>query len=202
MTSTISIHPGASAVVCRHTLEVLISLAKPFSEHFLPWKEQSASASNTSSTASASSSSSSSLSKTVDFWDTLLKLDQMSNSNKKGKSVARSHSNVGSLKEASGASDAASGANTEDDQGQISFENTPFGQLLGMLSSPVIRRNSVLTDKLLRLLSLISIVQQPDIMAAAAAATGGSKAKTPENSSTSNIRLVTFYFFVFWPNIS
>ena len=120
----------------------------------------------------------------------------MSNSNKKGKSVARSHSNVGSLKEAaSGGSDAAGNANTEDDQGQISFENTPFGQLLGMLSSPVIRRNSVLTDKLLRLLSLISIVQQPDILAAAAAATGGAKAKTPpENSSTSNIRLVYFCF--------
>ena len=58
----------------------------------------------------------------------------------------------------------------------------------GMLSSPVIRRNSVLTDKLLRLLSLISIVQQPDIMAAAAAANGGSKAKIPENNSTSNLR--------------
>ena len=57
-----------------------------------------------------------------------------------------------------------------------------------MLSSPVIRRNSVLTDKLLRLLSLISIVQQPDIMAAAAAANGGSKAKVPENNSTSNLR--------------
>ena len=58
----------------------------------------------------------------------------------------------------------------------------------GMLSSPVIRRNSVLTDKLLRLLSLISIVQQPDIMASAAAANGGSKAKMPENNSTSNLR--------------
>merc|ERR1712204_123588 len=123
---------------------------------------------------SASGSSSGSSGKTgVDFWDTLLKLDQMSNSNKKGKSVARSHSNVGSLKEAASGSSSDAGTNMEDNQGQISFENTPFGQLLGMLSSPVICRNSVLTDKLLRLLSLISIVQQPDIMAAAAAANGG-----------------------------
>merc|ERR1712051_849406 len=108
--------------------------------------------------------------------------------NKKGKSVARSHSNVGSLKEAASGSSSEAGTNMEDNQGQISFENTPFGQLLGMLSSPVIRRNSVLTDKLLRLLSLISIVQQPDIMAAAATANGGSKAKVPENNSTSNLR--------------
>ena len=129
MTSTISIHPGASAVVCRHTLEVLISLAKPFSEHFLPWKETPTS-STTASAASAGSSSGPS-SKTVDFWDTLLKLDQMSNSNKKGKSVARSHSSVGSLKDAATGSTSEAGTNMEDDQGQISFENTPFGQLLG-----------------------------------------------------------------------
>ena len=69
----------------------------------------------------------------VDFWDTLLKLDQMSNSNKKGKSVARSHSNVGSLKEAASGSSSEAGTNMEDNQGQISFENTPFGQLLGKL---------------------------------------------------------------------
>ena len=70
----------------------------------------------------------------------------------------------------------------------IYFSRSNYDFLLGMLSSPVIRRNSVLTDKLLRLLSLISIVQQPDIMATAATANGGSKAKMPENNSTSNLR--------------
>ena len=59
----------------------------------------------------------------------------MSNSNKKGKSVARSHSNVGSLKEAASGSSSEAGANMEDNQGQISFENTPFGQLLGKIKS-------------------------------------------------------------------
>ena len=87
----------------------------------------------------------------------MLKLDQLSTSNKKGKSVARSHSSVGSLKSASEAE------NSDDDSGALSFEHSPFGQLLGMLASPVIRRNSVLTDKLLRLLSLISL-GQPDIL--------------------------------------
>ena len=55
----------------------------------------------------------------------------MSNSNKKGKSVARSHSSVGSLKDAATGVSSEAGTNMEDDQGQISFENTPFGQLLG-----------------------------------------------------------------------
>ena len=58
----------------------------------------------------------------------------MSNSNKKGKSVARSHSNVGSLKEAASGSSSEAGTNMEDNQGQISFENTPFGQLLGEIN--------------------------------------------------------------------
>ena len=97
-----------------------------------------------------------------DIWDTLLKLDQLSSSNKKGKSVARSHSSVGSLKSSS-ASEAAASGESDDDSGALSFEHSPFGQLLGMLASPVIRRNSVLTDKLLRLLSLISL-GQPDIL--------------------------------------
>ena len=68
--------------------------------------------------------------------------------------MARSHSSVSSLKEASEA---------ETEAIDLNFENSPFGHLLGMLSSPVIRRNSVLTDKLLRLLSLISL-GQPDLL--------------------------------------
>ena len=76
--------------------------------------------------------------------------------------MARSHSSAGSLKSSSAAEAAASGE-SDDDSGALSFEHSPFGQLLGMLASPVIRRNSVLTDKLLRLLSLISL-GQPDIL--------------------------------------
>ena len=103
----------------------------------MPWKDTPTGDRTTStnatsgSTPGASASGSSNSSKTVDFWDTLLKLDQMSNSNKKGKSVARSHSSVGSLKDAATGVSSEAGTNMEDDQGQISFENTPFGQLLG-----------------------------------------------------------------------
>ena len=139
----------------RHTLEVLISLAKTFSGHFLPWKDPSGAATAPKEAPEPASKEAKKQSKSnSDFWDTLLKLDQLSSS-KKGKSVARSHSSVSSLKEASEA---------ETEAGvDLNFENSPFGHLLGMLSSPVIRRNSVLTDKLLRLLSLISL-GQPDLL--------------------------------------
>ncbi len=159
--NSINIHPGASAVVCRHTLEVLISLAKSFPGYFLPWKEHEQhskpkdkedSAAKPKGSKNDSSKKSDSAS-SADFWDTLLKLDSQSGSqSKKGKSVVRSHSSVSSFK---------SGDEDDEKKGNGSFVSSIFGQLLSMLSSPVIRRNSVLTDKLLRLLSIIS-VGQPD----------------------------------------
>ena len=177
--NAIGIHPGASTVVCRHTLEVLISLAKSFPGHFLPWRDLDKPAppavsavepdpstgaikkqppSHTSTPAGKGESSKKNTAAAAaaesnnppEFWDTLLKLDLQSSS-KKGKSVARSHSTASSFKM------------DDDDSNSVPFDASPFGQLLSMLSSPVIRRNSVLTDKLLRLLSLIS-VGQPDIL--------------------------------------
>ena len=176
---SITIHSGASAVVCRHTLEVLISLAKSFPAYFLPWKDQQLLGSNKFNENSGSTGTSSkckgpsqanststplksekkgsttSSDISTDFWDTLLRLDMQSTS-KKGKSLARSHSSVSSLK----TSFSDSHPNNEDEGVNLhAFETSPFGQLLSMLSCPVIRRSSVLTDKLLRLLSLISVGQ-------------------------------------------
>ena len=124
-----------------------------------------------------------------DIWDTLLKLDQLSSSNKKGKSVARSHSSAGSLKSSSAAEAAASGE-SDDDSGALSFEHSPFGQLLGMLASPVIRRNSVLTDKLLRLLSLISL-GQPDILKKKQSSTTPTTTTTTTESTTTTSAAAT-----------
>ena len=176
---SITIHSGASAVVCRHTLEVLISLAKSFPAYFLPWKDQqshghkssdsnaglvgagskpkwSSNVSNTSTPLKPEKKGNSSSNDiSTDFWDTLLRLDSQSSS-KKGKSLARSHSNASGLKTSFG--DVQPGSE-EDISNLQSFETSPFGQLLSMLSCPVIRRSSVLTDKLLRLLSLISVGQ-------------------------------------------
>ena len=154
----ISIHPGASAVVCRHTLDVLIALAKSFPTHYLPWKDASQAVTALNDVASIDTSTpklkptSQQCKKDSanDFWETLLRLDQQSCS-RKGKSVARSHSGVSSFTR----------SDEIDETVFASFETSPFGQLLSMLSSPVIRRSSVLTDKLLRLLSYISL-GQPD----------------------------------------
>ncbi|KAG9335166.1 hypothetical protein JZ751_005639 [Albula glossodonta] len=77
----------------------------------------------------------------TDFWDLLVKLDNM-NVSRKGKASMKTLQ-VGGAGEAEGA--------------QGSLEASPLGQLMNMLSHPVIRRSSLLTEKLLRLLSLISI---------------------------------------------
>ena len=145
--ASISVHPQAAPVVCRHTLEVLISLAKGFPVHFLPGAPTaSASGSQTGDSGEAKKQS-----KPQEFWETLLKLDRECWTSKKGKSVVRSHSSV-SIK-----------VSEEEEASSTSLSFSAFGHLLSMLSSPVIKRSSLLTDKLLRLLSLISL-GQPDLL--------------------------------------
>jgi len=140
--ASISVHPQAAPVVCRHTLEVLISLAKSFPIHFLPCGGAA--------TEATTPHSDKKTSKPAEFWETLLKLDRECWSSKKGKSVVRSHSSVSIKSE-------------DDESGNSALSFSAFGQLLGMLASPVIKRSSLLTDKLLRLLSLISL-GQPDVL--------------------------------------
>ena len=42
-------------------------------------------------------------------------------------------------------------------QGYSTFESAPIGQLMSMLHHPVVKRSQLLTDRLLRLLGLVSI---------------------------------------------
>ena len=141
--ASIAVHPQAAPVVCRHTLEVLIYLARSFPIHFLPGTGGSQPSSQPD---TAHQPDKKTAAKSAEFWETLLKLDKESWSSKKGKSVARSHSSV-SIK-------------SEDEEAtSSSLTFSAFGQLLSMLASPVIKRSSLLTDKLLRLLSLISLGQ-------------------------------------------
>jgi len=140
--SHINVHPQAAPVVCKNTLEVLISLAKSFSIHFLP-------SSSSSSKDKDSVSEEGKGKRQPEFWETLLKLDRECWTSRKGKSVVRSHSSVGIKEDEENYSS----------QGSVSA----FGTLLSMLASPVIKRSSLLTDKLLRLLSLISL-GQPEVV--------------------------------------
>ncbi|KAL6427461.1 hypothetical protein ACFW04_008764 [Cataglyphis niger] len=148
----IAIHPQAAPTVCRHTLELLISLAKSFPGYFVPIKskelddkdsskEKDISGNKEEGGAKNKSASKIGRSDFPDFWDLLLKLDSCAS--KKGKSVARTHSNTN--------------LGSEPEHGTTTFEASAFGQLISMLNWSVIKRSSQLTDKLLRLLSLISI---------------------------------------------
>ncbi|XP_024868314.1 E3 ubiquitin-protein ligase HUWE1 isoform X2 [Temnothorax curvispinosus] len=148
----IAIHPQAAPTVCRHTLELLISLAKSFPGYFVPikskdlddkdsGKEKDVSGSKEEGGVKNKSASKVGRSDLPDFWDLLLKLDSCAS--KKGKSVARTHSNTN--------------LGSEPEHGTTTFEASAFGQLISMLNWSVIKRSSQLTDKLLRLLSLISI---------------------------------------------
>lgn len=161
-TASVSIHPQASPVVCRHVLDMLISLAKIFPNQFLPSKAKevlkcdNAKENGESNDKQKHSNlpSPRSTTKTLDrldirevrekietdFWDLLIKLDNLSSS-RKGKSVQKTHSSV----------------SMESDSTCHSYETSPLGQLMIMLSHPVIRRSQLLTDRMLRLLGLISV---------------------------------------------
>jgi E3 ubiquitin-protein ligase HUWE1 len=154
--SSITIHSQAAPIICRHTLDVLISLAKSFPSHFLPRpplagnedkKEKEAEGKKGTPVAASSMKKQET---GTDFWDLLARLDSQSAS-RKGKGLARTHSGATTH----GAASAATGA--EEEIRHVSLESSPFGQLLALLSSSVVRRSSLLTDRLLRLLSLISL---------------------------------------------
>ncbi|XP_032871929.1 E3 ubiquitin-protein ligase HUWE1-like, partial [Amblyraja radiata] len=168
--STVHIHPQAAPVVCRHVLDTLIQLAKVFPSHFTQQKaKETASETDKEKLSKPPVLTSPCLGQPVavgtggggggsvgggggsyggatasgistDFWDLLVKLDNM-NVSRKGKTSVKV---------------APTGA-SEGESSQCSLESSPLGQLMNMLSHPVIRRSSLLTEKLLRLLSLISI---------------------------------------------
>lgn len=133
--ASIMIHHQAAPVICRNALDLFISLSKSFPSFLLPLKPKEEKEEKPAKSQSKSKSDS------TDFWDMLLKLD--STSAKKGKSLAKTQSNLSLCSEA--------------DIAPTTFEQSTFGQLLCMLSSPVIYCNTQLTDNLLRLLSVITM---------------------------------------------
>nr|XP_006822183.1 PREDICTED: E3 ubiquitin-protein ligase HUWE1-like [Saccoglossus kowalevskii] len=154
--TVIQIHPQAAPVVCRHVLETLISLAKIFPSQFVPLKakeSQSCSLEDKSnegmkpgtkpssqvSNASASGTTKLTSKQESDFWELLVKLDNTS-IGKKGKGALKSHLN-----------------SAMDKENVAATHEAPISHLMVQLSHPVVRRSAQLTDRLLRLLSLISI---------------------------------------------
>ena len=164
--SAVTIHPQASPIVCRHILDTLISLAKSFPSQFLPQGRDKAkesacegekdkesedkdgvemSKSNVNSQASPARAPVAKVDSTkvgmeTDFWELLVRLDSVSGG-RKGKGYQRSHSNT----------------SNENETQTTTFESSPLGHLMSLLAHPVVRRSHVLTDRLLRLLGLVSI---------------------------------------------
>ncbi|XP_061231979.1 E3 ubiquitin-protein ligase HUWE1-like [Neopsephotus bourkii] len=145
--SAVHIHPQAAPVVCRHVLDTLIQLAKVFPSHFTQQRGRDPSTEPERERGPPKSGGSPcpppppSGSLSTDFWDLLVKLDNM-NVSRKGKSSAKT---------------GAGGGGPEPEATGMGLEASPLGQLMNMLSHGVIRRSALLTEKLLRLLSLISI---------------------------------------------
>jgi len=160
--SSISIHSQASPLVCRHVLDTLISLAKSFPNAFLPNAQSSESDSavadktktmpkipsvQLSPGASVSPASSGSPAPgSTDFWNLLIKLDNAVGG-KRGKGLQR-------LPSGSGSNGSVSEATSMPVSG---FDASALGQLMTMVAHPVVRRSQLLTDRLLRLLSLVSV---------------------------------------------
>ncbi|XP_049513921.1 E3 ubiquitin-protein ligase HUWE1-like [Dermacentor silvarum] len=189
----VTIHPQASPVVCRHVLDTLISLAKSFPVHFLPEKVRggppgapptgktnaggaSASCRPSSRSAPSTSGVASPLAaepgKDGDFWSVLVRLDCNASGVSAGKRTPKA-------------------APPEEEGNAGSFESSPLAQLISLLAHPVVKRSSVLTDRLLRLLALVSMAipdqeskLPPPAAAAAAAASAPAAASTSNNTAT------------------
>lgn len=135
--SSVTIHHQAAPIVCRNALDLFISLSKSFPSFLLPLKPKE----EKDERSRSSSSQPKGKGDSTDFWEMLLKLD--STSAKKGKSLAKTQSSLSLC--------------SEPESLPLTFEQSAFGQLLCMLSSPIIYRNTHLTDNLLRLLSVITM---------------------------------------------
>lgn len=143
----ITIHQQVAPIVCSHALELLIALAKSFPLHFLPIKnlperkiEQQIAKIRPSTSAASAPVKTPVVGR--DFWQILMQLDDVTNRSFNEKTVdLESKLDSTEIHESS----------------EETFVDSPFGQLITMLSYAVIRRSCPLTDKLLRLLSLISV---------------------------------------------
>jgi len=142
----VTVHQQACLDVCKHTLETLSFLAKNFPSSFAPQaeseeknkSEQQQPQNVENCAASSSNGKDSDVDAQSEFWDILVRLNS-SSINLKGKApskLLKDFPKVGS---------------------STSFVTSPLGQILSMLSHPVIKQSTLLTDKLLRLLAVISM---------------------------------------------
>lgn len=125
--SSVTIHPYASSILSNCMLELLIFLARLFPISFLPQQLMPGEHREADKTVISN------------FWQLLLKLDSMNS--KKGKGSSKAFV----LKD----------DNVEQKESEL-FSSSIVGQLIRMFNYPVIFESSSLTDKLFRLLALVT----------------------------------------------
>ncbi len=146
--SYVSVHPHAASFVNKHIVEALLFLAKNFPSSFTPFaskKDEDEQKKGESSKSNEKKDNEEAMDDKVrntdislDFWNILYRLNSVG-PGRKGKLPLKSSKDIFK------------------DEVVESFDNSPLGQLLAMLSHPVIKRNTALIDKLLRLLAIISM---------------------------------------------
>ena len=144
--SFVTVHQQACLDVCKQTLEALSFLAKNFPTSFAPLHEaenpiseaQSKITENVDEPGPSKKDYGNDVDYQSEFWDILVRLNA-SGQGVKGKAPSKI------LREFS------------KERESTSFVTSPLGQILSMLSHPVIKQNAMLTDKLLRLLAVISM---------------------------------------------
>ena len=125
--NSVTIHPYASSILSNCMLELLIFLARLFPDSFLPQQLMPGEHKETNKTVISN------------FWQLLLKLDSMNS--KKGKGSSKAFV----LKDDS----------REQKESEL-FSSSIVGQLMKMFNHPIIHESTSLTDKLFRLLALVT----------------------------------------------
>lgn len=237
----VSIHSQASQIVCKHTLDLLITLAKSFPKNFLPYKKQTtttatttknttanttatvplypqqqtttatestnlmepeknkklqnasnASISNSmavdnckpvSGTSVSSSSSTETSSSSNDFWKIIVKLDCTAPQRKASGPLGSSKQQQSATNSSPSTSAIHMSASNKD---IVTFDESPFGQLISMLSFDIVRKSSQLTDKLLRLLSFISVALPDEKVTLSTSSTSSSNSTANANVNNQN----------------
>ena len=134
----VSVNQQACLDVCKQTLEALSFLAKNFPSSFAPQVDKNKDDECEQANETNDHHQQHDTTMHTEFWDVLVRLNSSITGNK-GKAPAKSLRDF-----------PKSGPTT-------SFVTSPLGQILSMLSHPVIKQSTLLTDKLLRLLAIISI---------------------------------------------
>ena len=179
--ASISVHPHAASFVNKHVIEALLFLAKTFPTSFTPYASKKEDEESKGEDKGKSHDIKETISENpedkprdknsdVNFWTILYRLNSIG-PGRKGKMPLKT------LKD------------TFKEETTDNFDSSPIGQILTMLSHPVIKRNTALIDKLLRLLAVVSMslpetIKPSEEATAAVANTGPIAPPTTQQEAT------------------